>query len=122
MKFIAIAALVATASAAEVKTGAKCDKDNTCPSTDCCGTLTTQKTQAAGTTALKANASVKICNTKTAKTYDKVYTADTTADDDFTLKGAKKDVKHQGDFVCDATGAASLSAAVAVLAASYYMA
>jgi hypothetical protein len=121
MKFIAIAALVATASAAEVKTGEKCDKDNTCPSTDCCGTVSKQTTQAKDTKALKTGVAAKVCNTKDKKTFDKKYDAKVTTADDFVDKDAEAGT-YQGDFKCDATGAASLSAAVAVLAASYYMA
>ena len=65
----------------------------------------------------------EICWTKTATSYIKDYGADaTSAADAFTPAGVTG--KYEGDFSCNAkaTGAASFSTAIAVLAASFYMA
>ena len=122
MKFIAIAALVATAKSADVLTGGDCSaKDAVCPSTDCCGTVTPMTKQSANGV-MAASTRAVICHTKTAKLYSKDYgSSATTVADDFTPIGVTG--KYDGDFSCNAkaTGAASFSAAIAVLAASFYM-
>ena len=125
MKFIAIAALVATASAADKKSGEKCTKDDKCPTTDCCGTVETITTGFSSTDykAMKTGVKVDICHTKDKKVYQKDYSGSNkaTKDDDFVTKDTN--TKVEGKFTCLATtGASSLTAAAAVLAASFYMA
>ena len=126
MKFIAIAALVATASAADKKQFEKCTKDDKCPSTDCCGTVSHKDTVASGNAKLLdaiKTTTIDVCFTKDKTTFLKTYSdAAKAADGDiFVPKDTNKPA--EGGFKCLATtGAASLSAAAAVLAASFYMA
>lgn len=125
MKFIAIAAAIATAQGAAVATGADCGTTagTTCSATtDCCGKVTAMTTQTAATKAFTVlDAKSKVCAAKTLKVYNlKIAATVATA----TNLNKKDDAAatYEGTFTCDATGAASLSAAVAVLAASFYMA
>ena len=134
MKFAAIAALVATASAAEVATHGDCSaKDATCKSTDCCGVASATATAptAAEVTAVDASNAIKakvgdklatICFTKDKVIYQ---TVKATADAATTTWGASvvKDKIYVAVFKCNpATGASALAAAATVLAASMYMA
>ena len=134
MKFAAIAALVATASAAEVATHGDCSaKDATCKSTDCCGvaSATADAPTAAEITATtdgvkaKVGASLAtICFTKDAKLYKTAKTTEAKADDKtWAANGQEKDKVYVAVFKCNpATGASALAAAATVLAASMYMA
>ena len=130
MKFIAIAALVATASAADKKTYDACTKDDKCPTTDCCGTVTyvaADKLKTSSNVVLKkTDFKGDYCFTKDKTEFTKEY-KDTDADkakaDDTFAPVDTKGKTVEGAFKCLATtGAASLSAAAAVLAASFYMA
>lgn len=134
MKFAAIAALVATASAAEVATHKDCSaKDATCKSTDCCGVASatasapTDAEVTAVTNGVRAKAGDKlatICYTKDAKIYKTVAAAATdSAKTTWATGGDVKDKVYVAVFKCNpATGASALAAAATVLAASMYMA
>lgn len=125
MKFIAIAAAIATAQGAAVASRADCGTTagTTCSAaTDCCGKVTAETTQTANTVVFGVlDAKSKVCWTKTEKTYKLVTTSPTTPATNLLANNAAA-ATYQGVFTCDAAGAASLSAAVAVLAASFYMA
>jgi len=125
MKFIAIAAAIATAQGAAVASGVDCGTTagTTCSAaTDCCGKVTAETTQTANTVVFGVlDAKSKVCHTKTEKTY-KLVTSSVTATATNLLSANSAAATYQGVFTCDAAGAASLSAAVAVLAASFYMA
>lgn len=134
MKFAAIAALVATASAADLDTHKDCSaKDATCKSTDCCGVASA--TASAPTDAevkevtdgVKAKVGDKlatICFTKDAKIYKTVKaTAADASTKTWSDAGIEKDKVYVAVFKCNpATGASALAAAATVLAASMYMA
>ena len=128
MKFTAIAALVATASAADVAQYAKCTKDDKCTTaTDCCGTVETlaadKLTAGKGYVVMKASVKVDVCFTKDAKTFTKAYTADKKAADGDLFATKDTDKTVEGSWKCLATtGASHITAAAAVLAASFYMA
>jgi len=134
MKFAAIAALVATASAAEVATHKDCSaKDATCKSTDCCGVASatadapTAKEVSDTTDGVKAKVGDKlatICFTKDAKLYKtvKATAADATTKT-WSDSGIENGKVYVAVFKCNpATGASALAAAATVLAASMYMA
>ena len=125
MKFIAIAAAIATAQGAAVASGVDCGTTagTTCSAaTDCCGKVTAQTSLTSGTSNFGVlNANSKVCHTKTETTYSKTTSAVTSPATNLLANNAAADT-YKGTFTCDATGAASLSAAVAVLAASFYMA
>lgn len=126
MKFIAIAALVATASAADIASGKKCTKDDKCTTTtECCGTVANHAKAADRTSGyedLKASTSVTVCYDKTKTKWQGDYTSTKAVDGDlFVAKDFNK--KAEGTFKCLATtGASQITAAAAVLAASFYMA
>jgi len=134
MKFAAIAALVATASAAEVATRGDCSaKDATCAATDCCGDASatasapTDAEVTAVTDGVRAKVGEKlatICFTKDKKIYTTVKTAATDATKKtWATDGEVKDKVYVAVFKCNpAAGASTLAAAATVLAASMYMA
>ena len=135
MKFAAIAALVATASAAEVATHGDCSaKDATCKSTDCCGvasaTATTpttdEVTKVDATNAIRAKVGTSlatVCFTKDKKIYSTVKaTADAATVKTWSETGTANGKIYVAVFACKATGASTLAAAATVLAASMYMA
>ena len=119
MEFAAIAALIATASAAGTTAKlAACTKTADCATGLCCGDLS--KNSGATSTEDTSILAVKICYTDKATTFSEsgtgnkdIWSSATTTDKTKTYKGTFKCLA--------ATGAKTLSAA-AVLAASYYMA
>jgi hypothetical protein len=123
MKFIAIAAAIATAQGAAVATDADCGTTagTTCSAaTDCCGKVTSMTQAGTDKSFTVLDAKSKVCAAKTLKVYTKTVAANAAV----TNLNLANDAAgtYKGTFTCDATGAASLSAAVAVLAASFYMA
>lgn len=131
MKFIAIAALVATATAADVAQDGDCSASGSkCATGLCCGKAEDYGTTAMATgetakmDALSTTTIPKICNTDKATKWvlTTTKTSDATNYNKYLTSG-KAAGKYVAKFTCDpATGAASLSAAAAVLAASFYMA
>ena len=127
MKFIAIAALVATASATDKAQGEDCSASGAkCASALCCGKIVAFTGTLTGTEKKmdKPSSTLQICNTKDSKKFS-LTTTETSSDTKYKdyLTSGKDKGTYVADFKCNpAAGASALSAAAAVLAASYYMA